>query len=55
MKNCLAIWRDNSSKMSIAGVGAKGVLANPVSTFAIETLSAVEGGKLVPPKSVRAG
>ena len=40
--------------MSIAGVGTERVLPNPVSTIAIETLLAVEGGTLVPPKSAGA-
>ena len=33
----------------------KGVLPDPVFTITIETLSAVEGGTLIPPKSAGAG
>ena len=41
--------------MSITSVGIEGVLPDLVSTIAIETLSAVEGGTLVPSKSAEAG
>ena len=41
--------------MSIASVDIEGVLPDLISTIAIETLSTVEGGTLVPSKSAGAG
>ena len=37
--------------MSITGVDTEGALPDPVSVIAIEILSEVEGGALVPPKN----
>ena len=51
MKNFLTIWRDNSFRVSIAGVSIERVLPDPVSTITTETLSKVKGGILVPPKA----
>ena len=47
--------RDYSSRMPIASVGTGRVLLDPVSMIAIETLSKVKGGTLVPPKTAGAG
>jgi len=54
VKNCSTIWRVSSFRISIAGVGTRGALFDPVSMIVTEVLSEVEGGALVPPKSIEA-
>jgi len=41
--------------MSITGIGTRGALPDPLYMITIETLSEVEGGTFIPPKSAGAG